>query len=191
MIKRLAAGASTYYSSRGIIARDKQEVYAYGFELLISTILNIAGILIISMYYGSILCAVLFMLAFVPLRLSAGGYHAKHHVSCILGFNTIFLGFVLLLKHIDPDVLSLYSLISVTVSAIFVWCFAPVEATNKPLKSEQRQHQRTNSIVLASINLVVAFVYFLVPSLPVVLLSYYVSGVLCASILLLIAKIFN
>lgn len=190
MIKRLAEKTSAYYSGKGIIDFDKQAIYSYGFELLISAILNISGI-IISLFCESALCAVLFMIAFVPLRLSAGGYHAKHHISCILGFNAIFLGFAIFLKQFDHNMLAVYSLVSVLVSFILTWIFSPVGAINKPLGNEQRQEQRKISLIISSINLAVALLYFVIPFLPIVLLSYYASGTLCAGALLLAAKIFN
>ncbi len=189
MIEELAERASIYFSNKNIIDRNKQEIYKYGFELLISTIFNVVGILIISGILRVVLGAVLFIIAFVPLRLSAGGYHAKHHWSCILGFNIIFLCFALLLKYLNTDFMRYYSLVSIMVCSIFIWSFAPVEAANKPLKQEQREKQKKHSVIISSVNLAIVLTFFALPNLPSNLLAYYISGALSASGLLVIPKI--
>lgn len=189
MIKRLAQRASQYYSKISIIEDSKQEIYAYGFELLISTVLNLAGVFFISCLFGKIFEAFLFLLAFIPMRLAAGGYHAKHHWSCILGFNLIFLSFIIFLQWLDPVFFLFYSIIVAIASSILVWYFAPVEAINKPLSNDQRQRQRKHSITLSSLNLAIALVCYFIPQAPVNLLAYYFSGTVSVAVLLLAAKI--
>lgn len=60
------------------IKGDKQEedIYTYGFELIISTIGFFVSIVTISTILSDFVSGLVFLATFVPLRLFTGGYHA-------------------------------------------------------------------------------------------------------------------
>ena len=191
MISKYALILAEYYAEKNIYTRDKINVYKYGFELLISTALNILCILLLSIIMESILGAVFFCMAFIPLRLTAGGYHAKHHWSCILGFNLIFLGFSVIHHFMNVEYVLIYSLITIIVSSLFIWSFAPVEAVNKPLKEAQRMMQRNKSIIIACFNLALVLLFYSI-SINVKyqqFLVFYSSGAFATSLLLIVEVI--
>jgi accessory gene regulator B len=132
-------------------------------------------------------------MAFIPLRLSAGGYHAKNHWSCILGFNITFFGFAALHLYMNMGNAQHYSLISVIISSLLVWSLASVEAVNKPLKDEQKGKQRKQSIIIVSINIAVTLLFYTVDAFAEYspFLAFYNSGALAASIFLVVAMIAN
>lgn len=191
MIKHFAQKASKYYSDRLIIDPSKQEIYSYGFELLISTAINFIGIFLISCVFKCFFESFLFMAAFIPLRLTAGGYHAKHHWSCILGFNLLFFLFMVLIFCLNSNALSLYSLIATSISSVLICCLAPVEAANRPLNRKQHRQQKNRSITLSLINITIVFVNSLIVQQFDRLLTYYSSGALCVGLLLIVAKAKN
>ncbi|MDD3393236.1 MAG: accessory gene regulator B family protein [Anaerotignum sp.] len=191
MISKYALVLANHFAEKDMYSKEKINVYKYGFELLISTVLNISGILLISIVLGVIEGAVLFCMAFIPLRLAAGGYHAKHHWSCILGFNVIFFGIIMLHRYMNIKYALPYSLAAIAVSALLVWSLAPVEAFNKPLKDVQRERQRKKSVLISSINLALVLLFFVVPSIAkyAPFLAIYSSGTLAASLLLVVAQL--
>lgn len=193
MISKYALLLANHFAKKDMYSKEKINVYRYGFELLISTVLNISGILLISIILGVIEGAMLFCLAFIPLRLVAGGYHAKHHWSCIFGFNVIFFGFIMLHHYMNIEYALPYSLAAIAVSALLVWSLAPVEAVNKPLKDVQRDKQRKKSVIISSLNLALVLLFFVVPSISkyAPALSIYSSGTLAASLLLTVAQLVN
>lgn len=184
MISKYALVLANHFAKKEMYSKEKINVYKYGFELLISTVLNISGIILISIILGGIEGAALFCMAFIPLRLTAGGYHAKHHWSCILGFNIIFLVFILLHHYMNIEYAFPYSLAAIAISALLVWSLAPVEAVNKPLKAAQRETQRKKSVVISSINLALVLLFFAVPAIDnfTPFLAIYSSGALAASL---------
>ena len=191
MISKYALVLANHFAEKDMYSKEKINVYKYGFELLISTVLNISGILLISIVLGVIEGAVLFCMAFIPLRLAAGGYHAKHHWSCILGFNVIFFGFIMLHLYMNTKYALPYSLAAIAVSALLALSLAPVEAVNKPLKAAQRESQRKKSVLISSINFVLVLLFFVVPSIAkyAPFLAIYSSGTLAASLLLVVAQL--
>ena len=191
MISKLALILADYFATKSVYKHEEVNIYKYGFELLISTILNTIGILLVSLLMEVTIGAVLFCAAFVPLRLSAGGYHAKHHWSCILGFSMVFLVFALLnrftlMEHIIP-----YSIASTIISALLVWSLAPVEAVNKPLGADRKSKQRHRSIYIVCVNLAVTEFFYAIKALNdySTFLAFYNSGALAASLSLIVAEI--
>lgn len=195
MISKYALILAEHYAGKNVYTKEKINVYTYGFELLISTVLNILGILLISLITGTMAGAAFFCIAFIPLRLAAGGYHANHHWTCILGFNLIFLGVVVLYHYINIEYILPYSLIAIIVSALFIWSFAPVEAVNKPLKAVQREIQRNKSIIIACVNLALILILLFYSRFATdkytQFLVFYSSGVFAASLSLVVAAVIN
>lgn len=193
MISKFALVMAGHFADRNIYKQEEISIYKYGFELLLSTIINLAGILLISALMNMVVGAVFFCAAFIPLRLSAGGYHAKHHWSCIVGFNVIFLAFAALHHYMSTSHILPYLLVSVLISSLLIWSFAPVEAVNKPLKDEQRKRQRQRSLIIACVNLAITLLFFAFQSINkfLPLFAFYNSGALAASLSLLAAEILH
>lgn len=190
MIQKLAFYFANFFACKGAYNVEKILIYQYGFELLISTVLNTFFILIIALLTHRIIEVLFFCLSFVPLRSVAGGYHTKHHWSCILSFTVVLLGCVSLLKFFGLETSASYTLGAATLSAIIVWKLAPVEANNKPLNDIQHCAQRKKSRAMITINFLVALLFFTIDTTSFQrILCFYISGAFIASLSLAVAKI--
>lgn len=78
---------------------SKEEIYVYGFEIIISTMFGFASILLCSLFLHSFSLGVIFLLFFVPLRLFVGGYHAETYGKCFVISNLTYL-LVWFINHI-------------------------------------------------------------------------------------------
>ena len=94
MIKKAAAGYAGWLCANGIVAPEKNKIYAYGMELVLSGLVNVLSVLLISILLFHPVDGPLFLAAFIPLRTTAGGYHANSHLSC----NLVFLGTFIVLE---------------------------------------------------------------------------------------------
>lgn len=191
MISKFAFCLANYFAEKNMYCIDKINIYRYGLELLISTMLNTFVILVISVIMNEIIGALLFCIAFIPMRLIAGGYHAKHHWSCILGFGAIFIGFMIFMHYMNDEYMIAYMLFSSVISSLLLWSYAPIEASNKPLKERQRQVQRKKSMTLACVNLAIVLLLYAIPQLNnlIQFLIFYTSGALAASLSLAVASV--
>lgn len=81
---------------------EKEDVYIYGLELIISTVVELASILLISYLLFELKSGLIFLIMFVPLRLFTGGYHAKTYGKCFVISNCAYLT-ILVLKYIMWD----------------------------------------------------------------------------------------
>ena len=76
MIKKLANSMAYFYANNQYIPMSEINSYVYGFEILLSTVINIALVLIIASFLHLFIEAILFMGAFILIRNVGGGYHA-------------------------------------------------------------------------------------------------------------------
>lgn len=75
---------------------------------------------------------VVILLAFMSLRIYAGGYHARTPMQCAVKTWFLFLG-ILVLYKLTPGFLWIQILLLV-ITGLSLWKFAPVEHENKPLE---------------------------------------------------------
>lgn len=94
MLEKLAKSAARFFVAQNIVKSEYQEIYAYGMEILLSTMVNGIIVLIISILSDTVLPSLIFFTAFIVMRSSAGGYHAKTHIGCMLILIAVHLSFI-------------------------------------------------------------------------------------------------
>lgn len=80
MIHRLSLEIADYLFYREVIDINKYDIYRYGFEMIISTIIGVILILMCGILTNSLCHAIVFYGLFVIIRMNTGGYHANSHV---------------------------------------------------------------------------------------------------------------
>jgi accessory gene regulator B len=168
-----------------VIHEESNDVYTYGFELIISALINILCMAIVSITLRRYFDWLIFLLAFIPLRTTAGGYHANSHTKCIvvgtIAF-TVLLAISRLQLHWDVVILAISA-----SSLLLILLISPVEAHNKKLKDEQRKKNRGTSIYLGILNLIIAGASYLVGGFLDTLKIYFL-GVIAATLSMLAVK---
>ena len=137
-----------YFANQNVISGNDISIYAYGFEMLFSEIINTLIIIFIAVVTNHFLEAIIYMTVFTFMRESAGGYHAKTHRNCILIFTSVFIGFVLLLEILPYNLYNLIISIGLTTSLLLIWKYAPIDDPNKPFTSNEKEKFRIRSLVL-------------------------------------------
>jgi len=117
----------------GVIERKDQNIYSYGIQQGIVSLLNIITTLVIGAIVHAFYQSIVFIVAYIPLRHFAGGYHAKTQFRCYVF--SIFYVSSLLLAITKLYVSDLTQAIMFIISSIIIICISPVEACTKPLDS--------------------------------------------------------
>jgi len=136
---------SSFFISNNIIKEEDKEVYEYSLELLLSTILNFAAVIIIAIFTGKILEATLFVLGFVPLRALAGGYHADTHFRCFLILLFTYSVFLVIIFFIPAKLVFATAIIIMLISILLIFILAPVENSNRPFSEKERKTLKKKS----------------------------------------------
>ena len=148
MINKLGSLISSKFVEHNIISKSVKDVYRYGIEITISSIIGFVITCLIGLLFRMLMQTMLFYVIFILLRSMTGGYHAKTYLKCNFIFSIITLFIVTFSKaayemQISFGILTLLFLPSI---AIFIW-IAPVENVNKPIKAEKRVYWKSISIV--------------------------------------------
>jgi len=116
---------------KGVICSEDKDLYVYGLRQGAQILLNIFTTIATGLVFGMLWQSLVFMLAYIPLRTYAGGYHAKTQLRCYLSSTAAMIGVLLLVK------LVLWTMpVCLTVAAVagvIIFFLAPVEDSNKPL----------------------------------------------------------
>lgn len=189
MLSKAAARLSVGLARRGIIHEEDIEVYAYGLELVLSSAISTLLVIVVSLLFLKPLAWLFFLLSFIPIRLTAGGYHAKSHLQCFIVFTIAYAffmaGAVLGAALVTPIILIGISAISVLI----ILLLAPLQSESKPMSGEELHRNRRRSVLISLAFLVVTAIGFLTGPWLMWALTLFALGQLGAALSLLAAKV--
>lgn len=149
MFGNLSERITEWLLANETIPREDKEIYQYGIQQGLFTLLNFGTTVIIGLVSGLLWESMLFMTAYIPLRSYAGGYHAKTAVRCYF-FSIVMMCAVLwVMGHVMYSGLICGCLTA--ISASLIWFLVPVEDKNKPLDDTEKvvYRRRARRIVAA------------------------------------------
>lgn len=91
MIAKLSHIIADFFVQKKVVSEEQREIYEYGFELSISSIIGILIILTIGLISRRFWESIVFYIVFCFTRLFTGGYHAPNHIFCKIIFGGVLL----------------------------------------------------------------------------------------------------
>lgn len=122
---------SDYFEKNEIIKTEEKELFTYGLQQGLIMVLNILSSLLIGFLFGMILESIIFMIAYIPLRMYAGGYHARTQFRCYV-LSIGIIGIVLGIIRFAPWNV-IICLVTALLAGSVIFILAPREDANKPL----------------------------------------------------------
>ena len=187
MLGKLSAKIAAHLCETATIAKEDEELYAYGFFIILSRLL----FLFISAICGLILHvaieSIVFFVFFCLIRSYAGGIHASSEFKCTFYTTGALIICIFNIKcfiwyNLDYILTGILVLASTCVLA-----FAPLDSLEKPLsKRDKKYYKKVTWIITASVVALIIIFYFL--KLKNLSISCIVSLAL-ESILLIAGKI--
>jgi len=187
MIGYLAELLSNYFVKNKIILSEDKNIYKYGAEVTISSILGILVIVIISAFLGKIQDGILFLLCFIPIRVYTGGYHANTYIKCNFIFIIVFLLIILGSSNL-PEVFEIQISIFVgIVSLVLIILLSPIENKHKPICSDEKKKYKKISITISSLWFIFSVILLFI--FDINLLSLIMLIMFSIAILMIVEKI--
>lgn len=149
MIAKLAKSTAYFFVEKQVVKKEDEEVYAYGMELLYSSIFNIALAAIIAIITNTIYPTAAFLITFIVIRQYIGGYHARTHLGCMSIFAVVLYCFAVLARYIPAECEVWISMLAIVLAMFLILRFAPVEHPNKPLSGKEKSRLRKRGIISA------------------------------------------
>lgn len=160
MYKKISQLLTNYFIHKGTVTADQYEVYAYGFEVLISTLVYTFIFILIAFVTRTLLASLIFWIGFFIVRTIAGGYHAKTYIVCHMLFMLNHVIVIAALKLTSLPAQKHIAFALILLSAILIFLFAPVDHPNKPFIKGEEQRFRKLSCIYALFILVLAVILY-------------------------------
>lgn len=157
---------SKYFTDKlffyGAITEDEQELYIYGFFMLLSQLMYLVLACIFGLILGCFIESIIFYIAFQFIRRYAGGYHAATETRCeILSTLSILACIVIIKLSKNYDFQNVLMIIS-TISSVLILFLCPLDTPQKPLSDKEFKHFRKISwiVLLVIIVTIIDSYYF-------------------------------
>lgn len=159
MYKKISNAMTEYIIQKKVGKREYFEIYAYGFENLVSVVVNTIFLLILATIVGLEKEIIIYMIFFAGLRNCSGGMHKDTHLSCIMTYASMAFMHIGIMKYLYQwnhyaafILLSVYMLISIWL----VFRYAPKDSKNKRLSEEEKiiQKRYSRRVILIEVGIV-------------------------------------
>lgn len=151
LLARLAGKIGNNLVHSGVVKEEDAEIYIYGINQILVSVLNVSSALIIGLIFGVFPEIAVFTAAYIPLRSFAGGYHAKTPLRCYV-FSVIMLIVVSIgLKYLHIAEWIYYAVL--VAATLVVLVLSPVEDRNKPLDEIEHKVYKRRTILIAAVEL--------------------------------------
>lgn len=147
-----------FFIRKNIFPEEQREIYQYGFELWVSSIIGILIVLAIGIISGRFWESIIFYIVFCFTRLFSGGFHATTYLLCKITFASVLI-LILVMDWIFCGIVEYYWYLLYLYSFIIVCRFAPVENSNKELTKHEKTRSKVICIVEMMIWLSVMFLF--------------------------------
>lgn len=159
MLTNLCQIIVDFFIREDIVAEEQREVYQYGVELSVSTLIGLFLVLAIGAFSGRFTESVLFYIVFCLTRAFCGGFHAHNHLLCKVTFIGVLI-LVLVMDLVLDIIESYFWFVLYLYSLIIVCVFAPVDNPNKRLTSYEKKRCKIISIIIMVVWLVVMILFY-------------------------------
>lgn len=150
---KIAAKISNFLCARGVVEEEEKELYTYGYEIILENIGKTILLLIAGGIIHKFVATCIFVVGFVSLRSSCGGYHAKKAWQCDI-LTVLLWGIVICATPVVRMIVSeqrVFLLLIVLVSELIIIHYAPVEHKNNRLTKEKREKNRRQALVIGTL----------------------------------------
>ncbi len=187
-MKKIAMSLMNHIYKQGFIEKGELDTYVYGMDIFLSSLIEVASIIAISLIFNNFIETVLFFMAFIPLRIFAGGYHADTRLRCYLISLVVYSVFTLVLSLLHQSTYTIIVVIGIVISIITILLFAPVIHQNKKVNNYEIRNYRKFSIVICCVQCVIYLIFTLLSKINIYLISA-VLGTVAVSLSMWIALI--
>ena len=186
MISKLSTQITQYAISHNIIQPEEYNIYYFAFLSLIERILSWGFILLVGIMSRHSLGTFAFLCSFIPLRIYAGGFHARKYKSCFASSSIAFVLMILIYRLCFINIASPVLLSLLMASYIITWGLAPLEDENKPLDASEYSKYQKRTRVILSLESIIAII-LLLSNTQRQISAFIVMGITMESILLLLS----
>ncbi|WP_055665829.1 accessory gene regulator ArgB-like protein [Desnuesiella massiliensis] len=191
MINTMAKNLSKKLVNLDIIKFDDYDVIIFGLEVILSTIFEILGLLILGFFLDSIMELIVFIGFFSLLRVNSGGYHASTCFRCFIISSVLSFSSILTFKNIAWLNNSLTLFLLIIVATVITIIYAPIDTPNKPFSKEDYVIYRKKSLLILSFEVLLIILFFVLNKEFIIYCNIAAASIFFQGITLILGKIQN
>lgn len=164
------------------------EVYVYGIELLISTLISTTLIILTGVITNSFIESLIFLLSFSVIRVYTGGYHSMTYLRCnvisVLSYVFVYLSVRYAGEYFsNVFVMAGGYILTIILAALF----APVENQNKEIDKKEKKKYKLLALLMItlfySVSAVCYYVFGIAETLIVFPICIVIDGAMLVSVI--------
>lgn len=145
MLEKLSARLTEALLRRGAAEQSKRELFEYGFQITLSTLLWLATITVIGLVFFDWRFLLCYLLFYLPIRQFAGGYHCSTYGGCYALSCLMFLAVCLGGRALQVPGWKLPVLALGALALLFIFWQAPVMNPSNPLSKRGIRKNRNSA----------------------------------------------
>lgn len=141
-----------FFVSNDLIKNEDKEIYKYAFNIILSSLIHIATVMIIGLCFNLFIESLAFYFSFIAIRKFAGGYHAKTPVRCY-AFSAISSIIVLCLIKLSNSVCFIFTYVLIVLelfSVVLILLISPLDTENNPLNSREKKSYKMLAALIST-----------------------------------------
>lgn len=176
-----------YLIRNGALEEKYKEDSIYGLTVALEKIIVYSVFLCIAFLTRKLMEGVVFLIPFLVLRQTTGGFHAKTRLGCLMGSGITLLVALEITSPLADEYLVIFCGLLV-LSVVCILCFAPVNHPNLMLTKEEIQRHRYWSRGVLTTELFIIIVGYL---LHMWWQQYIMMAIIICAVFIWIAKMFH
>lgn len=133
--------------------KEDTEIIAFGVKYGLITLAEILGMVVVSFIMRELIPGVVILIAFISIRVYAGGYHAKTLLRCVVMSNILFILTILGYKMLYLPII--VKRLIVLLLGVLILIFSPVENDNRRLSENEKKVFKNRALLFYSISLII------------------------------------
>lgn len=160
MVNVISIRVANNLLKKQIIEKNQYKKTVYGLEIILSTSLQIIGLILIGNILRILNQIVFITIGFTVLRVFAGGYHANTCLKCFLLSSLMFITGIQIAKLIQGNIYAIIAIIF--ICSILLKKYSPRDSTNKKLTDKEKILNRKRSLITFCIVIIIFTVIYIV-----------------------------
>lgn len=159
MFVKIADNIVKWMLNSQIIEENKAVICRWGISHILDTAFNISTFLIIGILFNMPVETIVFTLGYIPLRIYAGGYHAKTPFRCWCLSNIILAISLVIVQNAEKCYIAFGILSLIAVMGLII--LMPVEDLHKPLDENDRKKYKKRGVAILAVEICISVVFAL------------------------------
>ncbi len=159
MFVKIADNIVKWMLNSQIIEENKAVIRRWGISHILDTAFNIVTFLIIGILFNMPVETIVFTLGYIPLRIYAGGYHAKTPFRCWCLSNIILAVSLVIVQNAEKCYIAFGILSLIAIVGLII--LMPVEDLHKPLDENDRKKYKKRGVAILAVEICISVVFTL------------------------------